>query len=276
MKKRNVLHSPRLQELKKKRRKTLLVKFIFFGVGFLVVLAGLAYISRTEKLNISEVEITGNKIVDTEMIRAAAQEEITGSYLWFLPKTNILLYPKGNIRDALSDKFKGLKGISITTRDDRILQISVAERIPKYMWCGENLPESGANIETCYFLDETGFVFDEAPYFSGEVYFKFYGKMSSNFKSLILFKQTLEAMKLEPVALYMMENGEIKMYLSDESSLPMGPEIIFKTDSDLEKIAENLQAALTTEPLQSDFKNKYSSLLYIDLRYGNKVYYKFK
>ena len=46
-------------------------------------------------------------------------------------------------------------------------------------------------------------------------------------------------------------------------------------DSDFEKLAENLQAALMTEPLQSDFKNKFSSLLYIDLRFGNKVYYKF-
>jgi hypothetical protein len=56
----------------------------------------------------------------------------------------------------------------------------------------------------------------------------------------------------------------------------MGPEIIFKIDSDFQKIAENLQAAITTEPLQTDFKNKYSSLLYIDLRFGNKVYYKFR
>ena len=49
-----------------------------------------------------------------------------------------------------------------------------------------------------------------------------------------------------------------------------------KMTSDFQKIAENLQAALATEPLRSDFKNKYSSLLYLDLRYGNKVYFKFK
>jgi len=71
------------------------------------------------------------------------------------------------------------------------------------------------------------------------------------------------------------EDGDVKLYLSSFTS-KMGPEIIFKADSNFEKIIENLQSVLSTEPLQSDFKNKYSSLLYIDLRFGNKVYYKFK
>ena len=191
--------------------------------------------------------------------------------------------------DILSDRFKRLKDINITSKDGKILEISVSERIPEYIWCGEGLPETGADIETCYFLDNTGFIFDEAPYFSGEVYFKFFGKVTTendissgvyfsetNFHKFISFKKLLEDMKLKPVALYIMDNGEVKVYLSDLSPLPMGPEIIFKVDFDFQKIAENLQAALTTEPLQTDFKNKYSSLLYIDLRYGNKVYYKFR
>ena len=65
------------------------------------------------------------------------------------------------------------------------------------------------------------------------------------------------------------------MFLSSSTS-QMGPEIIFKADSDFNQIIENLQSVLTTEPLQTEFKTKYSSLLYIDLRFGNKVYYKFK
>ena len=72
------------------------------------------------------------------------------------------------------------------------------------------------------------------------------------------------------------ENNDIKMYLSGGATSTTGPEIIFKTDADFQKIAENLEAALTTEPLLSKFKNNYSSLLYIDLRFGNKVYYKFQ
>ncbi|KKQ46157.1 MAG: hypothetical protein US65_C0044G0007 [Candidatus Yanofskybacteria bacterium GW2011_GWC2_37_9] len=82
-------------------------------------------------------------------------------------------------------------------------------------------------------------------------------------------------MKLKPIALYQEDNGDIKFFLSRENSSFMGPEIILKINSDFQKVAENLETALNTEPLQSNFKNKYSSLLYIDLRFGNKVYYKF-
>jgi len=72
----------------------------------------------------------------------------------------------------------------------------------------------------------------------------------------------------------MKEDGDIEIYLKPVDSLNF-PKIILKSTSDFNKVVENLQSVLTTEPFQSDFKNKYSSLLYIDLRFGNKVYYKF-
>ena len=40
----------------------------FFIFSFLVILAGISYLSRISRLNISEIEITGNKIVETKAI----------------------------------------------------------------------------------------------------------------------------------------------------------------------------------------------------------------
>ena len=151
--------------------------------------------------------------------------------------------------------------------------MSLTERQPKYTWCGETI--SYGKDQKCNFLDEAGFIFDEAPYFSGEVYFKFYGALPKDFAKFISFKQTLETMGLKPVALYVESDEDMRIFLSTKSSTSMGPEIIFNSSYDLEKTTENLQTALTTEPLQSNFRNKFSSLLYIDLRYGNKVVYKF-
>ena len=138
-------------------------------------------------------------------------------------------------------------------------------------------------------MDDTGYVFDEAPYFSGEVYFKFYGLGSihadnpagfyfseQNFKQLTAFKDVLISMGLKPVIINILKNGDIELFLARGNSSKSGPKIIFKSDADLLNVAENLQAALATEPLMSGFKNKYSSLLYIDLRFGNKVFYKLK
>lgn len=138
-------------------------------------------------------------------------------------------------------------------------------------------------------MDDEGYVFDEAPYFSDEVYFKFFGKtnkpeenpfgsifLPNNFNKLVVLIDNIENMKLKPSSLLVRDNDSIELYLSSNIPPPNAPKILFKSDSDFVKITENLQTAIATDPLQSDLKNKYSSLQYIDLRFGNKVYFKFK
>ena len=73
----------------------------------------------------------------------------------------------------------------------------------------------------------------------------------------------------------MKENGEIEIYLSGGKLPPNAPKIILNNDADLIKMAENFQAGVTTDPLQKNLKEKYDSLEYIDLRFGNRVTYKF-
>ncbi len=277
--KRNIFNSPRLLELKKRRRKIFAGKILLDIFALSVIFAGLVYLSRISVFNISSVKIVGAKITDAEMIKAVVKKKITEDYLWLLPKTNILLYPKNSIKKELQETFKRLRDINFSIKDDKILEVSVTERVASYIWCGDMpLQLNSEDKPKCYFLDDSGYNFAEAPYFSGEVYFKFYGSdfSEANFEKLISFKKMLETMGFEPAGLYLERNGNIKIFLSVKNSSSTQPEIILKADADFQKVAENLEVALNTEPLQSDFKNRYSSLLYIDLRFGNKVYYKFK
>jgi hypothetical protein len=136
-------------------------------------------------------------------------------------------------------------------------------------------------------MDENGYIFDQAPYFSGGIYFKFYGLTSGinpsgsyfseqYFNQLIYFKNILVEFGLKPTSLYITPDQNVEVFLDNGISSNNEPEIIFKQSGDYENIAENLKAALTTEPLQTQFKNKYATLQYIDLRFSNKVYYKFQ
>lgn len=283
MKKRNVLNSPRLLELKKKRHRVFLSKILLFLFVFVIIFISLVYLSRISALNINAIEITGNKAVDTEMIKVSVEKEITGNYLWFFPKTNILFYPQNSIKNKLLNEFKRLQDIKFSIKDRKILEVSVSERIASYTWCGDTFPENENSNQKCHFMDEDGYVFDEAPYFSGEVYFRFYGSISTetyfskeNFKQLINFKDSLIAMGFKPVSMYILDNGNVKVFLSNLDKTQIRPYLAFKVSSDFKNITENLEAALSTEPLKSNLKDKYSSLEYIDLRFGNKVYYKFR
>lgn len=284
MQKRNVLNSPRLLELKKNRKKAIWGKFLISFFGLVAIFAFLAYISRVGNLNISEIKISGNKTIEADVLEQTIRGEISGKYLWLFPKTNILIYPQSDIKAKLGDNFKRLKDIKLLIEDNKVLAVSLDERTAKYLWCGENISSEGK----CYFLDETGFVFDEAPYYSGDVYFKFYGKAGldfnnplgssfakEHFQQLIYLRDAILDMKLKPIALEAKDDGDVEIFLSNSKPFSSSPKILFKIDSDFQYIAENLDAALNTEPLKSKIKNKYSLLQYIDLRFGNKVYFKF-
>lgn len=301
MRKRKVLNSPRILELKKEKRRIVFNKILIFWIGFLAVFFLIAYLSNLKKVNIAEIQINGNSIVDTEAIKGTVLEKIRGKYLWLFPKTNIFFYPQNTVKNELQNKFKRLKDVNLSIKNNKILEIALTERTAKYTWCGESpealLPSEGGSKasgkdQKCYFLDDDGYVIDEAPYFSGDIYFKFYGLISGypdsaasplglyffkkNFKQLSSFKDTFISIGLKPVALYATKDGEVEMFLSKGIKSANEPKIIFKMNADFQKIMENLQAALNTEPLKSKFKNKYGALQYIDLRFGNKVYDKFQ
>jgi hypothetical protein len=292
MKNSSVLNSPRLLELKRKKNKILRKKILIYLCIFVAIIIGLSFLSKWQKLNIIDIQISGNKVIETNLIEEIAKEKIAGDYLYFFPKTNFLLYPRAQIEESLALKFKRLTDISVKVINPQKLEISVSERIPLYTYCGLTPPdtsdEKAVHEQKCYFLDKEGYIFDEAPYFSGEVYLKLYGAVSgdgenpsgsyflqTNFSKLITLKDNLDKIKIKPSAFFIEDNGDMTILLSPGAS-GKGPKILFKADADFEKIVENLQTVLTTEPLQSDFKSKYSSLEKIDLRFGNKVIYKFR
>jgi hypothetical protein len=279
--------SPYLSESKKKKRRARLKKIIFYILIFAAVFAGLSYLSKWEKLNIKTVEVSGNRAVDSLLVERAVQEQISGYYLWFFPKSNFFIYPKAKIKSDLEDKFKTFQDISLNLQGAQKIQIKVSERVGRYTWCGAELPAEASTQYKCYFMDAEGYIFGEAPYFSGDVYLRFFGKGSEGekfypdiFSKLLSFRKSIEEIGLKAPSLLVKDDGDIELYLSSsvsfDAALTSAPKIIFKTNSDFDKLIENLQAALDTDPLKSDFKNKRSSLEYIDLRFGNKVYYRFK
>lgn len=316
MEKRTTLSSLRILELKKKRRRALKIKIFIILFLLVALLIGSVFVLRVPELNIDteNFEIKGNKIIDTEFLEKTIKEELAGYYFYFIPKTSVLLFPKNKIEARLADDFKRLEKIKVSIKDKKVLELVVTERKATYTWCGEDI-FSYAEVEStdeilekrkCYFMNEEGYVFGEAPYFSGDVYLKFFGPLSGaeeedktsdeisdsqdivefdpkgkyflpdKFSRIVFFLDSIKSMNLKPASFVVMPDDEVELYLASEIPPPHTPKVIFKTDADLMKVAENLQASISTEPLKSDLKNKYSSLLYIDLRFGNKIYYKFK
>lgn len=287
MEKKHIINSPRVMEMKNARQKKRKRAFFAALICLLLLLASLILLARYSKFRIASVEISGNKVVETSDILANVSSSLAGYHFFIFPKNNIALIPEKEIVQNLEQNFNRLTNIKIKLKAGNVLALSMTERTGSYTWCGEGFTEGQTLAQTeCYFADDAGYVFDKAPYFAGDIYFRLFGNLDNtnkkngyfaqkDFENYITFKKALENMTLKPIALYHKSDGETEFYLKHENEPPSAPKIIFNQSDNILKVIENLQSAMNAEPLKTDIKTKYDKLLYIDLRFGNKVYFKF-
>ncbi len=276
-------------QIRQKRRTIFYRKLFFIFISLLIIVAGLSFLSRYEKLTVQNVQIHGNKIIDTALLEDLARKDLAGNKLFLFARRNSFIYPKEKIKKDLLDNFKRISKVDLKILDLNTLDISLVEREGKYLWCKEI--DANSKEPKCYFLDDAGYIFDEAPFFSGSAYFKFYGPESikqmndpisqnllpaDEFLRLISFYEAISKSEVlpKPIALLIRENNEYEFIFAGEDEV-MAPKIIFKKENNFEKIFANLNSAILTDPLKSQLKN-ISNLEYIDLRFNDKVYFKFK
>ena len=156
-----VIRSPRLARQEKKRKQR---KAIGISVLGLLSVCGLIYGFFRPELRISTIEVSGFARVPEARIRASVEKGLQGSYLGFIPKTNALLYPRASIKEELLREFPAFSGVSISLRSLAALRVAVHEREAVVHWCSETFG--------CFLMDETGFVFAEAPAGTDRLYFR--------------------------------------------------------------------------------------------------------
>jgi hypothetical protein len=65
------------------------------------------------------------------------------------------------------------------------------------------------------------------------------------------------------------------VYLNHSDSATK-PYIVFKKDTDLDKIGDDIKLSMNQKEFRDEINTKYDTLLYIDMRFKNKVFYKFQ
>lgn len=280
---RDILNGARVLAIKDRKKKIFKIKLYLALFLFLALIVGLVFLSRSSKINIDQVNISGNKVITTEEILSVVESKLAGYYLFVFPRHNIFLYPKAKIKRELLETFKRIAEVDINRENFREITITAPERIGKYLWCSAVSVDTG---EKCYFVDKDGYTFDEAPNFSGSAYFKLYGDLEAErdptgqsflgpeeFGRLMDFYEDLNTVtkpiKLSSLIVNLEGDYEFGMDSTDGK-------IIFKKENDFDKLLENFASAIKSDPLKTDFQEKLKSLLYIDLRFDNKVYFKFQ
>ena len=261
------------------------MKAVVFGIIFFAIFAGVVAFFRIPYLQVEKIEISGNGLIGDDDLTNAIKAKMEEKYLWLLPKSNIFLIPKDKILTELPEEFKRIKKMSLDKKYFGGIVLKIDERSNAVLFCEK---------EDCAYADEKGFVFEKAPYFSGAVFLKLIEQRNSdsgeNAKtideylgtSLIAeseFKKILEfagLARLDSARLAAKTGGGVSEVVLKKENIyefytQEGWKVILNDKNEPQSAYLNLITAL-----DSNIKDKRPKLDYIDLRLGNKIYFKYK
>ncbi len=284
---RDIPTSPRILEIRRKNRKRFFGFLLVFFIFLIIIIVGFSYFTKIDKLKINNIEVLGVNIINDKDIISFVNEEISGKYLIIFHKSNFLIYPHNHIYNNLLELFPRIEELKISRNSFNNLKIEIKERSGTYLYCGNSLPENKTLLgDNCYFVNNNGYIFDKAPYFSGDIYFKFYSQIDKidptganlfsedYFYKFIRFIDDIKKLGLNPV--YVVMNGEENSLFLEKKQNKINPRIIWKNEDSLDAVLEDISLAMKEEEFANEINSKYDTLSYIDLRFDNKVIYKFE
>lgn len=202
-----------------------------------------------------------------DSLTSAVQEGLDQTGFRLFSRKNIFLYPKSAIESGLSEEFPRIKEVTVARESllASALLVTVEERKPYATWCASS----------CYVFDVRGFIFAEKTE-TPEKQYVFYGGLiagedvigqtllEGRLADVIAFLDSLATAGYEPQGFTIDSEKDFTVSLAKEQK------ILASFEMPASDILRNLTTALEAEGL----KEKFESLEYIDLRFGNRVYYK--
>ena len=253
---------------KKKTVRKLKTYLVLFMIALLVT--GFVFLTRIEALQISDVEISGNSFVPTQEIQDKTYAILESHYLFVIPKSNIFLFSKRDLISRIKEN-PAVIDVGVNKNLFKSINISVTEQEKEAIYCNT------FERTECFYINREGYLYSKVGqdvaldqeiviYLEGEQKkikeFIFDSKLYANVVSFI----KAAARYGVPVAnVYVKSDGLI------EFNTQASARLITSRYDDLEKDFGNLIALFDQEVLT---KEQLAGIDYIDLRFGNKVFYK--
>lgn len=266
--------------LKRRKRNRLILYGVLVSCGIALLVGAGAYVSGIPQFLVQTVAISGNTVTDGMLIEDVVRSELKGRYLGLFSKENSFLFPRRAIERAVLSEFQRVRSVEVARKGLNTVIVVVEERKPRALWCEGNTPFlKGKSLTECYFLDNSGFIFSHSPDFSRNVFVRYFGGVSATntigsffaqaqFAEYDFFVQSLRGEKLPISDMVLLHSGDIELYLES------GVKILFEARQDLGTILSNIKLLIEREELA--LLSTTPRFEYIDLRYGNKVFYKSK
>ena len=256
------------------RRRRVRVGIVFCVLVVLALIGyGIHYVSYLPQFSIQSVTVVGAQQVSPRLVSEYAQTILDDGSYHFLSRKNILLYPGVAIERAIANYFPRIASASVSRPDfsSTDLVVTVTERQLFALWC--------ASPDTCYQMDNGGFIFASASSTSAtSTEYIFHGGIATSTSPI---GQTFVSAHLPALTALLTELGQAGFTPDGASvdndtdfSVPLQSGYLIKGSfgENADTLVKNLQLVLGSDALQGNT----DQLEYVDLRFGDRVYYKLK
>ncbi|MFA5023151.1 MAG: hypothetical protein WC385_03500 [Candidatus Paceibacterota bacterium] len=294
MNKAEILRSSREREKKRKNTKRVFgVLLLLFIVGGFLLLLNLNF------LRLTTFSISGQTSLDLVALKQTIKGNLDGSCLGIVPNNSVFFFSKTKLATLLKQKFPGLQAVEIDSPNLNTLIVKVSDRESKVLWCNV------VNGKICFYLNDEGQVYQEAPNFSESIIMEFDSggiikklptkaidpKDLSRAKDFLNFlkpalvdwpRRSLDGGGLaSSTASYKLDHINV-LPLKDFEAIIVSSinpnnswKLLFNTGATADQLITNFNTLIKDPTLTKNWPAG-TSLDYLDLRFENKAFYKFK
>lgn len=256
----------RLAERRRRARNTGVLLTLFL---LIVAAGGVAALSHHSRLTIRSIAISGVERLEPAAVQRATDAVLHDGAFHILARDSMFLYPRREMEAALLREFPRIASLSIARESflSQTLRVSVVERKSFALWC---------SVE-CFLMDDGGFIFARAEGQPARSYI-FSGGLNEGRASVgqtFLYGRLNDSLRLlELLGQAGFEPRGLSVESEQDLSVPMneGFTMLATFDEDAETLVRRLTLALASDVL----RGREAEVEYVDLRFGNKLYYKMK
>lgn len=271
----------RRSALKARRRRLRAILTASICVTILICAYAIHYVSYTQRFTFSAIVIKGNSTEQNE-IKKFVEDKIQEKSTGFISGANIFTFDYAELVPEIVNNFPSIKNAEVTQDSifSNSLGVTLIPRTAYARWC---IPESTTN---CFVLDDEGIVFSSDVNFattSINTSYVFTGELSTttvatknpplgesfagvHFEGIKMLLKLLQDLGYSPLGAGMRTGSDFDVRLNEGFYLKI------TVGQDPQVLAKNLALILNSEAIIG----KQDQLEYVDLRFGNRVYYKFK
>ena len=263
--------------MKIKRRTLELLKLFAIYVGGITVSFLLLYgYFRTDFFTITSYDVRGLDDETKALVVIKLKEESQNKSFFILPHHKIFTYSSDSVVSVVREQVPDLAAIEVHPVGLHTVRVTITLLTPLFaMDNGFAITEDGIIFATKKNTSElTSLVFATSTTKNlkrdGLVFFQLEGFDDLFLKNISELSKKVSSVIFPVSRIIVSESGDIT--LADMNDFH---KVQLLVNSDTKKVWSNLVSAIDTNPLKDKLATDREKLLYLDVRYGNKVFYKF-